>query len=106
MTLSPNEIRSRYDHLDHFIGTEFLQDFDSSLTVERAVDRFFNVYERHDSISVLHDIRRFLHEQHNDIEAAFEGFRPQVHPPGLGMTVAEWLAEIARLFEARLAPTC
>ena len=93
------DIRARYPDLDDFIGSEFIQDPDDHRSLREVTNDFIRTREPRSVLSVATDIRRFLRDQHNDIDAAFDGFNPEIYPPGMGYTVAEFLTEIAHLLE-------
>ena len=94
-----SDIRARYPDLDDFLASEFIQDPDDHRSLAEVTDDFRRTREAENVLAVAMDIRRFLRDQHNDVETAFGGFNPMIYPSGCGYTTSAWLAEIAGLME-------
>ena len=96
-------ITERYPDLDHYLSSVFIQDYDDHRTLEELSHDFASHSWTETVTGVIDDIERFLREQHNGIEAAFDEFGPQVEPTAWNITIAEWLALIAKLLAAERA---
>lgn len=94
-----SDVRARYPCLDSFLASEFIQDSQDTRSLAEVVMDFRQTNEPSDTLRVAEDIRRFLHDQHDAIDRAFDALHPQVDPTGYGYSTAAWLFEIAGLLE-------
>lgn len=94
-----HDVRVRYPNLDDFLSTEFIQDPNDMRSLAEVVEDFHGTRPSVDVQGVAADIHRFLQDQHNALEAAFNGFEPQVNPNAYGCSIEVWLARIAILLE-------
>ena len=94
-----SDVRARYPALDSFLASEFIQDSQDARSLAEVVADFRQTNGLSDTLRVAEDIQRFLHDQHNAIDQAFDALHPQVNPAGYGYSTAAWLFELAALLE-------